>query len=210
MKIVQLTVIYLAIILLAMVLSLSGVRLSFSLGIIAVFVVAIIYRHVHILYRTNNMELVDKWVKRRQKEPIFAALYASAYGTVDEQIRAIDVIIHHYKQPAIKYNYLFTKAIMEKNLGAAKAAAQQINKEPLSSYALCYIAAMEGRTAAMRSDKLTQPWMQPAVEAVFAHSQKNQELFRQWADASIEQARGVQKYGLIHNFRQMERELSSE
>ncbi|MEF7494531.1 hypothetical protein V4V34_08085 [Lysinibacillus sphaericus] len=95
MKIVQLTVIYLAIILLAMGLSLSGVRLSFSLGIIALFVVAIIYRHVHILYRTNNMELVDKWVKRRRKEPIFAALYASAYETVDEQIRAMDVIIHH-------------------------------------------------------------------------------------------------------------------
>ncbi|UZM97240.1 hypothetical protein OL548_18665 [Lysinibacillus sp. MHQ-1] len=69
---------------------------------------------------------------------------------------------------------------------------------------------MEGRTAAMRSDKLTQPWMQPAVEAVYAHSQNNKELFRQWADASIEQARGVQKYGLIHNFRQMERELDGE
>ncbi|KPN94720.1 hypothetical protein [Lysinibacillus sp. ZYM-1] len=210
MKIIQLIFFYLAIILLAMVLSLSGVRLSFSLGIFAVLAVAMIYRHIHILYRTNNMELVDKWVKRRRKEPIFAALYASAYGTLEEQIRAFDVIIHQYKQPAIKYNYQFMKAIMEENHGAAKAAAQQINKEPLSSYAFCYLAALEGRTVAMRSDKLTQSWMQPAIEAVYAHTQKDQALFRQWADASIEQARGVQKYGLIHNFRQMEKDWGSE
>lgn len=207
MKIVKLTFFYLAIILLALTLSLAGVRLSISLGIFALIAIAMIYRHIHILYRTNNMEQVDKWVKNHRKEPIFAALYASAYGTKEEQIQAIDVIIHHYKQPAIKYNYLFIKAIMEENLGAAKVAARQIEKEPLTSYARCYIAALEGRTADMRSDKLTQPWMQPAIEAVHACTIKDQAKFRQFADASIQQARGIQKYGLIHNFKQMEDEL---
>ncbi|WP_342443318.1 hypothetical protein MHB65_09935 [Lysinibacillus sp. FSL K6-0075] len=207
MKIVKLTFFYLAIISLALTLSLAGVRLSISLGIFALIAIAMIYRHIHILYRTNNMEQVDKWVKNHRKEPIFAALYASAYGTKEEQIRAIDVIIHHYKQPAIKYNYLFIKAIMEENLGAAKVAARQIEKEPLTSYARCYIAALEGRSADMRSDKLTQPWMQPAIEAVHACTIKDQAKFRQFADASIQQARGIQKYGLIHNFKQMEDEL---
>lgn len=207
MKIVKLTFFYLAIILLALTLSLAGVRLSISLGIFALIAVGMIYRHIHILYRTNNMEQVDKWVKNHRKEPIFAALYASAYGTKEEQIQAIDVIIHHYKQPAIKYNYLFIKAIMEENLGAAKVAARQIDKEPLTSYALCYIAALEGRSADMRSDKLTQPWMQPAIEAVYACTIKDEAKFRQFADASIQQARGIQKYGLIHNFKQMEDEL---
>lgn len=207
MKIVKLTFFYLAIISLALTLSLAGVRLSISLGIFALIAIAMIYRHIHILYRTNNMEQVDKWVKNHRKEPIFAALYASAYGTKEEQIRAIDVIIHHYKQPAIKYNYLFIKAIMEENLGAAKVAARQIEKEPLTSYARCYIAALEGRSADMRSDKLTQPWMQPAIEAVHACTIADQAKFRQFADASIQQARGIQKYGLIHNFKQMEDEL---
>lgn len=210
MKIAKLTLFYLAIIVLAITLSLAGVRLSISLGLFAVIVMAMIYRHIHILYRTNNMEQVDKWVKNHRNEPIFAALYASAYGTKQEQLDAIDVIIHHYKQPAIKYNYLFIKAIMEENLGAAKVAAAKIEKEPLTSYAKCYIAALEGRTADMRSDQLTQPWMQPAVEAVYAYTLKDRAKFRQLADASIDQARGIQKYGLLHNFKQMEEEWVNE
>ncbi|WP_155590802.1 hypothetical protein [Lysinibacillus cavernae] len=207
MKIVKLTFFYLAIICLAMALSLAGVRLSISLGIFAVIAMAMIYRHIHILYRTNNMGLVDQWIKNRRKEPIFAALYANAYGTKEEQIHAVEVIIEHYKQPAVKYNYQFIKAIMEENLGAAKVAAAKMDKEPLASYARCYIAALEGRTAEMTSDKLTQPWMQPAIEAIYASTLKDQASFRQFADASIEQARGIQKYGLIHNFRQMEKDL---
>ena len=67
MKIVKLTFFYLAIILLALTLSLAGVRLSISLGIFALIAVGMIYRHIHILYRTNNMEQVDKWVKITEK-----------------------------------------------------------------------------------------------------------------------------------------------
>ncbi len=207
MKIVNLTFFYGAVIILAITLSLAGVRLSISLGIFALFAIGVIYRHIHILYRTNNMEQVDKWVKKHRKEPIFAALYANAYETKEEQIRAVDAIIDYYKQPAVKYNYQFIKAIMEENLGDAKVAATKIGKEPLASYAHCYIAALEGRTADMRSDKLTQPWMQPAIEAVYACTVKDQAKFRQFADASIEHARGIQKYGLIHNFKQIEEDL---
>ena len=87
MKIVKLTFFYLAIILLALTLSLAGVRLSISLGIFALIAVGMIYRHIHILYRTNNMEQVDKWVKNHRKEPIFLALYASAYGTKRNRFR---------------------------------------------------------------------------------------------------------------------------
>jgi len=187
MKIVNLTFFYGAVIILAITLSLAGVRLSISLGIFALFAIGVIYRHIHILYRTNNMEQVDKWVKKHRKEPIFAALYANAYETKEEQIRAVDAIIDYYKQPAVKYT--------------------KIGKEPLASYAHCYIAALEGRTADMTSDKLTQPWMQPAIEAVYAYTVKDQAKFRQFADASIEHARGIQKYGLIHNFKQLEEDL---
>ena len=165
----------------ALTLSLAGVRLSISLGIFALIAVGMIYRHIHILYRTNNMEQVDKWVKNHRKEPIFAAFYASAYGTKEEQIQAIDVIIHHYKQPAIKYNTSLLRPLWRRILVPAKVAARQIDKEPLTSYALCYIVRLEGRAADMRSDKLTQPWMQPAIEAVYACTIKDQANFRQFA-----------------------------
>ncbi len=61
---------------------------------------------------------------------------------------------------------------MEENLEEAKDAADKINKEPLASYAKCYIAALEGRTADIRSAKLTQPWMKPAIEAIYAYTIK--------------------------------------
>ncbi|KOY80569.1 hypothetical protein I6G82_09030 [Lysinibacillus macroides] len=157
MRIVQLTLFYLAIILVGMAL----LWLSIALTIFAGIALAIIYRHIHIVYRTNNMKMADKLVKRRQKEPIFAGLYAMAYDTKKSR---------------------FTQWM------------------PLSSYAYCYITALEGRTADMCSDK----WMHPTIEAVYAYTLKDQAMFRQFADASIEQARGMQKYSLICNFKQME------
>lgn len=207
MRLVKLTLFYLVIIILAMMLSLAGVRLSISLAIFALIVLAIIYRHIHILFRTNNMQSVDKLVKDRKKEPFFAYLYAVAYETKEEQLQSLDVVIKKYKQPAVKYNYIFIKAIMEENLEEAKDAADKINKEPLASYAKCYIAALEGRTADMRSAKLTQPWMQPAIEAIYAYTIKNEDAFQLYQTESINLARGVQKYALTHSFKEMQKKM---
>lgn len=207
MRIFKLTLFYLMIMILAMALSLAGVRLSVALAIFAVIVGAIIYRHIHILYRTNNMQLVDQLVKRQKKQPFFAYLYANAYGTKEEQLQVLDKLIVKYKQPMIKYNYVFIKAILEKDIRTAQEAAEKIQKEPLSSYAFCYIAALEGRTADMRSDKLTQPWMQPAIEAIYAHSIKDKTAFDRFSKESIDAARGVQKYSLLHSFEQMKHEM---
>lgn len=207
MRLVKLTLFYLIIIILAMTLSLAGVRLSISLAIFALIVLAIIYRHIHILFRTNNMQLVDKLVKDRKKEPFFAYLYAVAYETKEDQLQSLDVVIKKYKQPAVKYNYIFIKAMMEENLEEAKDAADKINKEPLASYAKCYIAAVEGRTADMRSAKLTQPWMQPAIEAIYAYTIKNEDAFQQYQKESINLARGVQKYALTHSFKEMQKKM---
>lgn len=207
MRLVKLTLFYLVIIILAMTLSLAGVRLSISLAIFALIVLAIIYRHIHILFRTNNIQSVDKLVKDRKKEPFFAYLYAVAYETKEDQLQSLDVVIKKYKQPAVKYNYIFIKAIMEENLEEAKDAADKINKEPLASYAKCYIAALEGRTADMRSAKLTQPWMQPVIEAIYAYTIKNEDAFQQYQTESINLARGVQKYVLTHSFKEMQKKM---
>ncbi|MDM5247835.1 MULTISPECIES: hypothetical protein [unclassified Lysinibacillus] len=207
MKITKLTLFYLVVILVAMALSLAGVRLFISLGIIAFILIAMIYRHIHILFRTNDMKLVDKLVKDRKNDPFFAYLFAAAYGTREDQLHSLETAIEKYKQPAMKYNCKFLKAIMEENLEEAKDAADKINKEPLTSYAKCYIAALEGRTADMRSDQLTQQWMQPAIEAVYAYKVKNEAAFEQNQKESIAFARGVQKYVLIHTFEQMKMDL---
>ncbi|MFJ7736158.1 hypothetical protein ACIQ2D_07400 [Lysinibacillus sp. NPDC097287] len=207
MKILKLTFFYLMIMILALALSLAGVRMSVALGVFALIVIVVIYRHIHILYRTNNMQQVDRLVKKEKKQPFFAFLYANTYGTKEEQLQVLDDLIVKYKQPAIKNNYVFYKAILEQNLMAAKEAAEKIQKEPLTSYAFCYIAALEGRTADMRSDKLKQPWMQPAIEAVYAHSMKDKIAFDRFTKESIDAARGVQKYQLIHSFEQMKNEM---
>ncbi|MEG0260477.1 MAG: hypothetical protein RR595_05560 [Lysinibacillus sp.] len=207
MKLVKLTLFYLMIIVLAMALSLAGVRMSIALGVFAVIVVAVIYRHIHILYVTNNMEMVDKFVKSQKKQPFFSYVYANAYDTKVEQIQVLDEISVKFKQPTMKNNYLFNKAILEQDMTSAKEAAEKIQKEPLTSYARCYIAALERRTADMRSEKLTQPWMQPAIEAVFACEMKDETAFDQFVKESIDASRGVQKYFLIHSFKQMKSEM---
>lgn len=207
MKILKLTLFYLMIMILAIALSLAGVRMSVALGVFALIVIVVIYRNIHILYRTNNMQQVDRLVKKEKKQPFFAYLYANAYGTKEEQLKVLDDLILKYKQPAIKYNYMFIKALLEQNLTEANEAAEKIQKEPLSSYAFCYIAALEGRTADMHSDKLTQPWMQPAIEAVYSHTMEDKTTFDRFTKESIDVARGVQKYLLIHTFEKMKHEM---
>ncbi|MFT9820031.1 hypothetical protein [Lysinibacillus sp. NPDC056185] len=207
MKITKLAIFYLFIFILTIVLSLAGVPLSITIGIIALIVIAMIYRHIHILFRTNNMTMVDKLVKDRKNDPFFTYLYAVAYGTREDQLHSLETVIVKYKQPAMKYNYKFIKAMMEENLEEVKDAANKINKEPLTSYAKCYIAAFERRTTDMRSDQLTQPWMQPAIEAVYAYKMKNETDLHHYAQESIEMARGVQKYMLIHTFEKMKTDL---
>ncbi|MEB2299017.1 hypothetical protein LAV72_05195 [Lysinibacillus xylanilyticus] len=207
MKITKLAIFYLIIFMLALLLSLAGVRLSILLGIFILIAIAMIYRQIHIVLWTNNMKLVDKLVKDRKKNPFFAYLYAAAYGTREDMIRSLETAIETYKQPAIKYNYKFIQAVMEENLEEAKDAANKINKEPLTSYAKCYIAALEGRTTEMRSNQLTKPWMQPAIEAIYAITMKNEAAFDQYQKESIDCARGVQKYALIHTFEHMKTDL---
>jgi len=207
MKITKLALFYLVIFMLALLLSLAGVSPSISLGIFIFIAIAMIYRHIHIVFWTNNMKLVDKLVKDRKKHPFFAYLYAIAYGTKEDQLHSLETAIVKYKQPAMKYNCKFIKAIMEENLEEAKNASDKINKEPLTSYAKCYIAALEGRTTDMQSDQLTKPWMQPAIEAVYAHKVKNEAAFDQYQKESIAFARGVQKYVLIHTYEQMKMDL---
>ena len=124
-----------------------------------------------------------------------------------EKLRVLDEVIVKYKQPMIKHNYLFHKAILEQDITAAKEVAEKIQKEPLTSYARCYIAALERRTADMRSEKLTQPWMQPAIEAVYALEIKDETAFDRFTNESIDAARGVQKYSLIHSFKQLKNEM---
>ena len=207
MRILKLTFFYLLIMALAMALSLAGVRMSVAFGVFALIVVVVIYPHLHILYRTNNMQQVDKFVKSQKKQPFFAYVYANAYGTKAEQLQVLDEVIVKYKQPMMKQNYLFNKAILEQDIMAAKEAAEKIHKEPLTSYARCYIAALKRRTADMHSEKLTQPWMQPAIEAVYAHEMKDETAFDRFTNESIDAARGVQKYPLIHSFKQIKNEM---
>ncbi|MFJ6208575.1 hypothetical protein [Lysinibacillus sp. NPDC092081] len=207
MKITKLAIFYLFIFILTLLLSLAGVRLFITIGIIALIAIAMIYRHIHILFRTNNMKMVDKLLKDRKKDPFFAYPYALAYGTREDQLHSLETAIVKYKQPAIKYNCKFLMAIMKENLEEAKDAADKINKEPLTSYAKCYIAALEGRTTDMRSNQLTKPWMQPAIEAVYAYKMKNETALHHHAQESIEMARGVQKYALIHAFEKMKTDL---
>lgn len=50
MKITKLAIFYLVIFMLALLLSLAGVRPSISLGIIILIAIAMIYRYIHIVF----------------------------------------------------------------------------------------------------------------------------------------------------------------
>lgn len=69
MKSIKLAIFFLAIFMLALLLSLARIRPSISLGIFILIAIAMIYRYIHIVFWTNYMKLVDKVVKNRKNHP---------------------------------------------------------------------------------------------------------------------------------------------
>lgn len=155
------------------------------------------------LYGTKNIVKVEKFIKRKTKEPIYKHIYTQGFGTKEEQILAIDAILHKYKQQNIQHYYRCIQYILQDNLECALNEATKINKEPLKSYSKAFIHASMGNELEALSYPLAKTWMQEAILATIAHTKKDYISFETHANNAFSAARGIQKLSLVYSFNGM-------
>lgn len=164
------------------------------------------YPHFNALLWTNNLKIVDRFLEANKHRSLYAYPYAIANLPVAEQKAALQKIIHVYKQPYIKHNYASILAILEKDYTRALSEAKRIAKEPFQSYMIAHSEAYLGNFEQAKAllPKLTEKWMSSSIESLIFFKLQDKENFKYHSSKAIKQARGIQKYLLVHSFRDME------
>lgn len=167
------------------------------------------YPYFNALLWTNNLKTVERFLKANKHRSLYAYPYAIANQSVVEQRAALQKIITSHQQPYIKHNYASILAILEKDYDRALSEAKQITKEPFQSYMIAHSEAYLGNFEQAKTllPKLTENWMSPSIESLISFKQQDGENFKHYATKAIQQARGIQKYLLVHNFRKLGEKL---
>ncbi|KGR74639.1 hypothetical protein [Ureibacillus sinduriensis] len=159
---------------------------------------------LYVVYRSTNMKKVEKFIISKKKEPIYQYVYTQGFGSLEEQILALDKIIQKYKQPHIHYYYSALRELLSDNFAEAWSAAEKIGKEPFMSYTKAVINVKTGNIQSAKSYKFDKEWMAVAIMAMIAAENKDKEAFELHSTDAIDAARGVQRLSLIYSFKAMD------
>lgn len=175
------------------------------LSIIVLYALLLVAPTMYIVYRSNNLKRIERYLVTNKRKPLFAYALAIKSGNRESIIEAIQVILNKYKQPFIQQVYKTNLALFENNVSSVDLLAKQISKEPLRTYYMAYAEALKGNFEEARSlkENLKVAWMLHAIEAIIAKEKGDMEAFSKEADASIECARGIQKFSLVYSFKNM-------
>ena len=156
---------------------------------------------LYTIYRSNNLNNIEKYIQANKKKPIFAYPLALAHGNEVEIEESLRAIIEKHKQPYMQNVYKTLLALHLKNIEAADTYAQRIDTEPLKSYYAALIAAKQGNfdEAARHEENVGVEWMIHALHALYAKEKGQQELFEKEAQHAIAHSRGIQKFIVVHS-----------
>lgn len=181
--------------------------LVFSI-VIVFYLVAMVLPGIYMVYFSNSLRQIERYIKRNRYKAIFAFPYALGHGSDQDIENAIERILMTHKQPAMQSVYRTLLAIYRGQPGIAAQHAERIDREPMRSYYLAHIAASAGesqRATALNND-ISEPWMNHSINALIAF-EKNDADFHALVDKSVQAARGVQKYTLEKSFNRMKKPL---
>lgn len=169
------------------------------------FLAFVVLPQIFTAYRSNNLKAIEKYLIANKKNPLFAYPLAMANGNDVEVEESLRAILAKHKQPYMQNVYHTILALHLNKIDAADTYAQKIDNEPLKSYYAAYIAAKKGdfEEAARHEENVSVEWMLHALHALYAHEKGQHAEFEIDAKKAIAESRGVQKYILVHSFKNM-------
>ena len=179
------------------------------ISILVLYLFILFLPQYYTVYKSNNLKRIERYLEENKRKPIFAYPLAIKTGDTEKTIEAIQAILNKHKNRYLQEVYKTNLAFYENNVSKVEQLAKQISKEPLRTYYMTYAEALKGNFEEVRKLKENLPtgWMPYAIEAIIAKEQGDVVSFRKEADTSIEQARGIQKFSLLHSFEHMERNI---
>lgn len=156
------------------------------------------------IYASTNTRKIEKFITSKKKEPIYRFIHAQGFCTKEEQLAAIDAILHEYKQPHIQHYYRYLRYFLQEEFELALEEAANIDKEDLRHYSKALVYAQIGNETKALSYALSKPWMQEAILAYIAKSKEDYQSFEKHAQLSIAGARGIQRLSLVYAFKSMQ------
>lgn len=179
---------------------------SVSISIIGVFAFCSIGYMYYVAFVSTNLKIIKKYIVKHKKDPMLNYILVLENGTKEEEIKAMDRIIAHYKQPVIKHTYEMNRAIRLGDFELADQYADKLMNTPNGPYGKASIASLLGNRDQARRYPLKKEWMEHAVEAQLAIAKNNSEEFDQFAAKAVERAKGLQRFTLHHSFRKAQLE----
>lgn len=81
-------------------------------GFISVIALLTIANMIYQVYFSTNMKQVKKYIIKHKKDPFMKFILTMESGSKEEELAAIDEVIAHYKQPAMKNTFEMNRAIL--------------------------------------------------------------------------------------------------
>lgn len=177
--------------------------------VMSIYLAVMVLPGMYVVYFSNSLRRIERYIKRNRFKAIFAFPYALGHGSDQEIETAIERILATHKQETIQAVYRTVLAIHRGYPGIAAQHAEGIDREPIRSYYLAQAAATAGNLehAAALNQRISEPWMKHAIEALIAY-EKNDASFSPLVAKSVAAARGIQKYTLEKSFARMKRPIA--
>lgn len=175
----------------------SGVVISIILtASLALFTIYPMY----LIYKSNSLVAIDKYVIRNRKKTLFRYAYALAYGNTQEIEEALELILKKYRQNEMQIIYSANLALHRKDIGRLIQHANQMTKPDLQQYYLGIAYSLNGEedSANRCLANITTPWMIHSLQASIALLREDIETFQAEANQAVNSATGLQKYTIMH------------
>ncbi|MEG0470983.1 MAG: hypothetical protein RR588_01485 [Solibacillus sp.] len=172
-----------------------------SVGIITGFGLLAIGNMLHKVYLSTNMKQVKKYIENHKKDPFMKFILTVENGTKEEELAAMEEVIAHYKQPAMKNTFEMNRAILLEDYDRAHNFAEQLKNTHHRLYGKALIAAVQGNEAQMAEYDIKREWMKYAIEAALAVAKKDQQRFEQASVRAVNASKGIQRFLLIHSLK---------
>ena len=158
---------------------------------------------MYIIYKSTSIQTIDRYIINNQKKPLFAYVYAVAYGSKPEIEDALQRILNKYKQQKMQYIYGANLAVFQKDDRRLLALAIAMKDQNYNAYYSGIAHTMKGNLD--KADEFIAnvkiPWMTHSLKAFIALKRGSKNDYRNEMNRSIESTTGIQRYVLHHTLK---------
>ncbi|MCR2822384.1 hypothetical protein [Lederbergia panacisoli] len=187
------------IIAIVMIGSLSALQLSMPivLAITFIFIFLIILSpQIYYMYFSNNVNKIERFMKKNLKQPIIALYYGVANNDDQFVSDSLEKILKKYKKPHHQAIFKTVYALYKKDITEMKQYIIEIKPLQFQYYYEGIVSISEGDfiKAEEYIGKIKTVWMKYVLMASLEQENGSKEKAKTYAKTAIENAKGLQKY----------------